>query len=207
MNHSERCIKPGCGVLKIIGQPCRDGDCPQKFLTSNEYKAIIAENTVLKQRIKEIDKRLEFIENNDVYWNMDDPDETGNSPEEIACNNSLDKEDYMKFGGRKYVKGFIAFKATELDDEGNPCDWESVYYENEEDAASSWRLSVIALQKNKQAIKKHIVKKDETLSSIALKYYGKANMWPIIYLANKDIISNPHKIYPKQVIFIPEKNS
>ncbi|MHC5307559.1 hypothetical protein [Bartonella sp. LJL80] len=148
MSHSERCTKPGCGALKIIGQPCRDWDCPQKLLTPNEYKALVAENAALKQRIKEIDKRLEFIENNDVYWNMDDPDETGNSPEEIACNNSLDKEAYMKFGGKKYVEGFIAFTATELDDEGNPCDWEPVYCGNEEDAASCWRLSVSALQES-----------------------------------------------------------
>jgi nucleoid-associated protein YgaU len=53
----------------------------------------------------------------------------------------------------------------------------------------------------------HTVASDETLSHIALKYYGSAikEKWMIIYEANKDVIGdNPNMIVPGQVLKIPE---
>lgn len=53
----------------------------------------------------------------------------------------------------------------------------------------------------------HTVANDETLSHIALKYYGSAikEKWMIIYEANKDVIGdNPNIIVPGQVLKIPE---
>lgn len=53
----------------------------------------------------------------------------------------------------------------------------------------------------------HTVESDETLSHIALKYYGSAikEKWMIIYEANKDVIGdNPNIIVPGQVLKIPE---
>jgi LysM repeat protein len=55
-------------------------------------------------------------------------------------------------------------------------------------------------------IAEHTVKKDETLSHIALKYYGSAvkEKWMLIYEANKDIIGpNPSVIKPGMVLKIP----
>lgn len=49
----------------------------------------------------------------------------------------------------------------------------------------------------------YVVKADDTLSHIALRFYGKASRWPEIYEANKDTIKNPRYIYPGQVIKIP----
>lgn len=43
----------------------------------------------------------------------------------------------------------------------------------------------------------------DTLSGIAKKYYGKASAYTRIFEANKDIISDPNKIYPGQKIRIP----
>lgn len=43
----------------------------------------------------------------------------------------------------------------------------------------------------------------DTLARIAKKVYGDASKWEIIYLANRDVIKNPHKIYPKQKLKIP----
>jgi nucleoid-associated protein YgaU len=43
----------------------------------------------------------------------------------------------------------------------------------------------------------------DTLGAIAKRYYGKASKYMKIFEANKDIISDPDKIYPGQKIRIP----
>ena len=43
----------------------------------------------------------------------------------------------------------------------------------------------------------------DTLGGIAKRYYGKASAYMKIFEANKDIISDPNKIYPGQKIRIP----
>ncbi|MEL7186449.1 MAG: peptidoglycan-binding protein LysM [Pseudomonadota bacterium] len=43
----------------------------------------------------------------------------------------------------------------------------------------------------------------DTLGGIAKKYYGKASAYMRIFEANRDIISDPNKIYPGQKITIP----
>ena len=56
-------------------------------------------------------------------------------------------------------------------------------------------------------IAEHTVTAGETLSHIALKYYGSAvkEKWMIIYEANKAVIGdNPNKIRAGQVLKIPE---
>ncbi len=43
----------------------------------------------------------------------------------------------------------------------------------------------------------------DTLGAIAKRYYGNASKYTKIFEANKDIISDPNKIYPGQKIRIP----
>ena len=43
----------------------------------------------------------------------------------------------------------------------------------------------------------------DTLWRIAQKVYGDKDKWPLIYQANRDVIHDPNKIYPKQVLKIP----
>jgi nucleoid-associated protein YgaU len=43
----------------------------------------------------------------------------------------------------------------------------------------------------------------DTLWRIAEKVYGDRSKWRLIYLANKDVIKDPNKIYPKQKLKIP----
>jgi nucleoid-associated protein YgaU len=43
----------------------------------------------------------------------------------------------------------------------------------------------------------------DTLGAISKRYYGKASKYMKIFEANKDIISDPNKIYPGQKIRIP----
>lgn len=51
--------------------------------------------------------------------------------------------------------------------------------------------------------KKHTVIKGDTLWDIAGFYYEDPFLWPVIYKANQDSISDPHWIYPDEVFVIP----
>jgi len=55
----------------------------------------------------------------------------------------------------------------------------------------------------------HTVKRGETLPQIAARsdVYGDANMWPLIYRANRDQIRDPGRIWPGQVLRIPRNAS
>jgi nucleoid-associated protein YgaU len=49
----------------------------------------------------------------------------------------------------------------------------------------------------------YIIKKGDTLSAIAKHFYGKANDYPRIFEANREVIKNPDLIFPGQKIRIP----
>ena len=56
-------------------------------------------------------------------------------------------------------------------------------------------------------IAEHTLTADETLSHLALKYYGHATpaYWQVIYLANKELIGdNPNRVRPGMVIKVPK---
>jgi len=48
------------------------------------------------------------------------------------------------------------------------------------------------------------VEKGDTLSAISKRVYGDANKYQKIFEANKPMLSDPNKIYPGQVLRIPE---
>lgn len=49
----------------------------------------------------------------------------------------------------------------------------------------------------------HTVKSGDTLSKVAKDVYGDAMKYPVIFEANKPMLSDPNKIYPGQVLRIP----
>lgn len=49
----------------------------------------------------------------------------------------------------------------------------------------------------------HTVEKGDTLSKIAKTYYGDMMKYPVIFEANKPMLTHPDKIYPGQVLRIP----
>ncbi len=49
----------------------------------------------------------------------------------------------------------------------------------------------------------HTVVSGDTLSKIAKKVYGNAMKYPVIFEANKPMLTHPDKIYPGQVLRIP----
>lgn len=49
----------------------------------------------------------------------------------------------------------------------------------------------------------HTVSRGDTLGKIAKNYYNNAMKYPVIFEANKPMLSHPDKIYPGQVLRIP----
>jgi nucleoid-associated protein YgaU len=49
----------------------------------------------------------------------------------------------------------------------------------------------------------HTVVSGDNLSKIARKFYGDPNKYPVIFEANKPMLSHPDKIYPGQMLRIP----
>ena len=52
----------------------------------------------------------------------------------------------------------------------------------------------------------YTVQKGDTLSHIAQKHYGKASKWHAIFDANRDQLDDPDKIFPGQVLKLPDAN-
>ena len=50
----------------------------------------------------------------------------------------------------------------------------------------------------------HIVREGETLSMISYKYYGSANKWRMLLVANRNVIKDANKLRPGTKIIIPE---
>lgn len=53
------------------------------------------------------------------------------------------------------------------------------------------------------ATTRYTVVSGDTLSKIAKRHYGRADQWPRIFEANRDILKDPDRIYPGQELRIP----
>lgn len=53
------------------------------------------------------------------------------------------------------------------------------------------------------AATRYTVVSGDTLSKIAKRHYGRADQWPRIFEANRDILKDPDRIYPGQELRIP----
>ncbi|AKS42871.1 LysM and BON domain-containing protein [Wenzhouxiangella marina] len=52
----------------------------------------------------------------------------------------------------------------------------------------------------------YTVKSGDTLGGIAKQFYGNAGKYPLIFEANRPMLSDPNKIYPGQVLRIPQED-
>lgn len=77
----------------------------------------------------------------------------------------------------------------------------------QEEYKQSSQVAIITPQETKvPTVKTYVVKKGDTLEKIAARpeIYGDKKKWYKIFKANKDKIKQPDKIYPGQVLIIPE---
>jgi len=63
-------------------------------------------------------------------------------------------------------------------------------------------IAEIKTEKAKATI--YTIRDGDTLEKVAKKFLGDASRWPEIYEANKNVIEKPSRIFPGQVIVIPE---
>ena len=63
----------------------------------------------------------------------------------------------------------------------------------------------MTVKKKEPEAKYYTVVKGDSLSKIAKQYYGDAMKYPVIFDANKPMLTDPDKIYPGQVLRIPPK--
>lgn len=53
----------------------------------------------------------------------------------------------------------------------------------------------------------YTVEKGDTLSKIAKQHLGNANAWSQIFEANRDVLDDPDRIFPGQVLKLPTKST
>jgi len=70
--------------------------------------------------------------------------------------------------------------------------------------SSSTAPAPIAPPPTAPAPRTYTVEKGDTLSKIAKHHYGDANKWRKIFDANTDILKDPDRIFPGQVLKIPD---
>ncbi len=51
--------------------------------------------------------------------------------------------------------------------------------------------------------REHVVKAGDTLWDLARMYLSNPYLWPLIYEANREIVENPHRIFPTEKLIIP----
>jgi len=74
-------------------------------------------------------------------------------------------------------------------------------------AAAAAPVYTDALVIHHEPARRYTVRPGDTLSSIALRFYGSRSRWPLIYQANKSVIKNPDSIFPGEVLTIPDKQA
>lgn len=60
-----------------------------------------------------------------------------------------------------------------------------------------------ALRSERRAARTYTVRRGDTLGSIAARELGDSGRWREIYNANRDVVSNPHRIKPGMVLRLP----
>jgi nucleoid-associated protein YgaU len=51
----------------------------------------------------------------------------------------------------------------------------------------------------------YTIQPGDTLSVVARQMYGQASLWRIIFEANRDVLTDPGRVFPGQVLKIPPK--
>ncbi|MBN1265837.1 MAG: LysM peptidoglycan-binding domain-containing protein [Anaerolineales bacterium] len=103
----------------------------------------------------------------------------------------------------KEIPVFEKSEASKLIRENSPV--EQIYLSRQDETVPE---SAETPKLERTILTEHTVAEGEMLSSLALRYYGRAELWPLIHEANRSIIGdNPGTIFPGQTLDIPTLES
>jgi len=83
---------------------------------------------------------------------------------------------------------------------------EQIYTANKAPARATTLVQQIytdALVKHHEPARRYTVRPGDTLSSIAVRFYGNPADWKWLYQANRSVIQNPNVIFPGEVLNVP----
>jgi nucleoid-associated protein YgaU len=103
-------------------------------------------------------------------------------------------------GAAEERDGKLYFKGTVTNQEDVNTIWTAIK------TVSDWRTDVIAevtLDRAAPAERTYTVKAGDTLSKIAKEQLGDASAYPKIFEANRNVLTDPDKIKPGQILVIP----
>lgn len=109
-----------------------------------------------------------------------------------------DKEDQVIWGNRGYLVGEPQKTSIEEEDTAQRPQKESPIVKIKE------KISQVLKTKETPEQRTYTTRKGDTLQKISRRFYGTTKKWPLLYKTNKDNLKNPDKIYPGQVLIIPE---
>lgn len=135
--------------------------------------------------------------------------EASGSPEEIAQHNQAAAQaifDHINSLGLKWANLMVSFDQGQVTITGTTPDQENrekvILAAGNVDGVDNVNDQLVVEAPAAEAVFYTVVKGDN-LSKIAKAHYGDANKYPVIFEANKPMLTHPDKIYPGQNLRIP----
>lgn len=170
--------------------------------------------------------RIEYLQQfNEMYALWENLEAQGKSIEEIARAVSKKRNDLRLESYKDDPVGLAKVKKSNFDKYGNEegptaeslfekyGSWETLLKKSFSSNSGmdaclglydiEYNLNLATGEIKESSVAKYTVKKNDSLSKIAKKYYGYSNLWTKLYNENKDAIKDPNIISEGQTIIIP----
>lgn len=113
--------------------------------------------------------------------------------------------DTFEWSAVMYVEDTLGFQASDPGAQIAP--WSKSLAPSRKVKRGKWEIRGEGLKPSQVARRTHRVAQGDTLWGLALKYYGDATLWPLLYKVNRDVIgTNPNFLRVDAILDVPELN-